>query len=254
MYKLTASLIILFTLIISFETKSQDAKKDIDPSKPTNLYTEVNSNIEYTSLTKNKIYGLRVNISYAMNSDNLFLIEIPYLKNDMTSKSGIGDLRVRYFTAIKRNISPTLIAIAPFADISIPTGKFEDGLGTSCWSISVGSIAGLVFSEKFALFPGVGILHITKPETGTIPEEAKKTSTGIGFQFNASYSFDKNTYIFVNPNPSILNYNGIWKTYWAADINLNKIFIPNKFKMNVYWGPNFTNETNTYRLGATFYL
>jgi hypothetical protein len=252
MKKLLFIFILFLSLAITNKTNAQ--KKDIDPSKPTNLYTEVNANAEYTSGKEQNVYGVRANISYAIDMDNLILAEIPYLKNDKTSKSGIGDLRIRYFTAIKRNISPMLIAIAPFADISIPTGKFEDGLGTSCWSISAGSIVGLIFSDAFALFPGIGVVHVTKPNTDLIPDEAKKTSTGIGFQFNASYSFNKSTYIFINPNPSIMNYNGIWKAYWAADINLNKIFVPNKFKMNVYWGPNFTNETHSFRLGATFFL
>ncbi|MFA5405225.1 MAG: hypothetical protein WC358_09845 [Ignavibacteria bacterium] len=244
--------VILF-ITIFINAKSQE-KKEIDPSKPTNLYTEVNLNTEYSAGKDNDIYGIRANISYAINSDNLLLLEIPFLHNKNTAKTGLNDIRIRYFTAIKRNISTTLIAIAPFIDVSIPTGKFEDGLGTSCWSISAGSVMGLVFSQNFAVFPGIGIIHITKPNSDLIPESYKRTSTGVGFQFNASYSFNKSTYTFINPNPTVLNTDGKWKTYWTGDVSLNKIFIPNKFKMNISWSPNFTNEVHTLRIGGSFYL
>jgi hypothetical protein len=47
----------------------------------------------------------------------------PFLYNDLTKKTGLSDTRIRYFNAVKRNISKTIIAIAPFVDISIPTGN-----------------------------------------------------------------------------------------------------------------------------------
>lgn len=247
-------LFFISVFLISFKAKAQDKKQEIDPSKMTNLYTQVNVNMEYVTGNGQKLYGLRANIAYTPNSDNLILVELPLLNNDNTSKFGIGDIRFRYFTAVKRNISPTLIAVAPFADITIPSGKFENGLGTSSWSICAGGVIGLVLSEQFSIFPGIGVLYITKPGTDMIPESMKTTSTGIGFQTNMSYSINKTTFAYINPNPAILNTDGVWKVNWMTDISLSKIVIPNKLQLNIYWGPNLTSNIHSIRLGGTFYL
>jgi len=254
MRKFNIYVVILLGTVFSLTATAQHKKQEIDPSKPTNMYTEVSVNLDYKKSDAENMYGVRGSISYAINPDNLLMAEIPVYRNDLTGKTGLSDIRVRYFTAVKRDISHTFIAVAPFLDVTMPTGNFENGLGASSWSISAGSVIGLMLSEQFGLFPGLGIVHLTKPGTDLIPDSEKFTSTGLGFQFNASYSFDKNTYLFVNPTPSIMNTNGTWKTYWAGEASLNRIFIPNILQMSLYWGPNFTNKTNSYRLGASFYL
>ncbi|MDC8001178.1 hypothetical protein POV26_09020 [Aequorivita todarodis] len=252
-------LLYLFCLFSSIALYAQDAPEsdiegEIDPSKPTNLYTQVNTAFEYQSGKNQDLYGLRTNIQYAFDANNLVLAEVPLLYNDRTSKFGLADMRIRYFNAVKRNITERFIAIVPFADVSFPTGSFENGLGSSSWSLAGGVIFGFVASEKLSLFPGISYVHLTKPTTDLIPEAVKFSSNGIGLQFNASYVFSKSLYMFINPTPTFLNTDGDWKTIWSGETNLNKIIIPNKFKMNVGWLPNFTNEVHVFRLGATFYL
>lgn len=255
LYKLLFTLITFcFTLQLLAQEDTGNPKKDIDPSKPTNLYTQVNLNLEYQSGKQQNIYGARVNVQYAINPDNLFLFEIPFLNNDASSRFGVGDLRIRYFNAIKRNISKSFIAIAPFADISAPTGSYKFGLGTSSWSLGAGVVFGFVVSKKISLFPGINYLHITKPNTDLIAETNKFSSNGVGFQFNASYIINKQTFLFINPIPVFINSNGIWKSSWTAETNLNRIIIPNKFKMNFGWFPNFTANIHTFRLGGTIFL
>lgn len=245
---------LFLTALFPLTVSAQHTGKDIDPSKPTNLYTQVSLAFDYKTSDLQDLYGGRASVSYAINSDNLLVAEVPLLRNSLTKKTGLSDIRVRYFTAVKRNITNHLIAVAPFVDITIPTGKFEDGLGTSSWVLSAGGVVGLMFSEQFGLFPGVGIMYVTKPGTDLIPDEDKFTSTGISFQFNASYSFDKDTYVFLNPTPSIMNTNGTWKTYWAGEISFNRVIIPNKLQLGLYWGPNFTDKTNSFRLGISSFL
>lgn len=250
-YSITNLLVILFLFpLIIF---SQD-DTEIDPSKPTNLYTQVNANLEYTTTHKYDLYGIRANIQYALNPDNLFLFEIPFLYNDSTKKFGMFDIRLRYFAVIKRNITKSFIALAPFIDITAPTGSFEPGLGQSVWSLAAGLVFGFAATKDMALFPGVSVIHITKPITDLIPEELKTTSTGIGFQFNLSYKFTKSIYVFINPTPLLLNTEGDWKVNWLGEFSLNNIFIPNKFKMNIFWLPNFTTDSHSLRLGGTLYL
>jgi hypothetical protein len=248
----------IFSLFIALQVHSQDStgapKKNIDPSKPTNLYTQVNLNLEYQHGKQKNLYGTRVTVQYAVNPDNLFLIELPFLYNDVTSKFGVGDMRIRYFNAIKRNITKSFIAIAPFADISAPTGSYKNGLGTSSWSLGAGVVFGFVVSKKLSLFPGINYLHITKPNSDLISEANKFNSNGVGFQFNASYVINKQTFLFLNPIPVFINTNGNWQSSWTAECSFNRIIVPNKFKMNAGWYPNFTADVNTFRLGGTFFL
>jgi hypothetical protein len=250
--------IICTTVLLASETLfAQDTaaiQKEVDPTKPTNLYTQVNTNLQYQSGKTQNLYGLSTNVQYAFNPDNLLLVEVPFLYNDRTSKFGLADMRVRYFSVVKRNISKSFIAIAPFADISLPTGSYKNGLGSSSWSLAGGVVFGFVASKKLALFPGISYVHITKPSTDLIPPALKFSTNGIGLQFNASYKFSKKTFMFINPTPAFLNTNGEWKSFWSGDLNLNRMIKPGKFKMNIGWSPNFTAKVHTLKLGATFFL
>lgn len=248
------SVFILSSFPLNISAQNKHKEPEIDASKPTNMYTELTINLDYKKSDEEKLYGIRGSISYAINPDNLLMAEIPILRNDLTGKTGLSDIRVRYFSAVKRDISNTLIAIAPFVDVTMPTGDLEKGLGSSSWSVSVGSVVGLMLSDNFGLFPGAGIVHLTKPSTDLIPDNMKLSSTGVAFQFNASYSFNKDMFIFINPTPSIMNTDGIWKTYWTGEVSLNRTVIPNKLQMSLFWGPNFTTKTNSFRFGTTFYL
>lgn len=243
-----------FALHVYAQDSANASKKDIDPSKPTNLYTQVNLNLEYQNGEQQNLYGARVNVQYAINPDNLFLVELPFLYNDATSAFGVGDMRIRYFNAIKRNITKSFIAIAPFADISAPTGSYKNGLGTSSWSLGAGVVFGFILSKKLSVFPGINYVHITKPSSGLIAEENKFSKNGVGFQFNASYVINKKTFLFINPIPVFINTNGNWNSSWTAECSFNRIIVPNKYKMNVGWYPNFTADVNTFRLGGTFFL
>lgn len=252
--------LILFLFTLLFTTANMIAqdeapkKQEVDPSKPTNLYTQINTNLEGSFSDAQNLFGLRVNVSYAATPDNLFLIEAPILYNDRTQKFGISDSRIRYFAVVKRNITKNFIALAPFADLTLPTGSYKNGLGGSSWSIAVGTVFGFIAGKKLALFPGVSYVHGTKPSTNLIPEASKFASNGIGLQFNASYSFSKSTFMFINPTPVFMNANSSWKTIWTGELSLNHIFIPNKLKANIFWGPNFTNKIHVLRIGTTFYL
>ncbi len=255
MKQLLATIVLVFTTGYAFSQQdSLPAATDIDPSKPTNLYTQVNLALENQSGNGTDVYGIRTNIQYAPNADNLFVVEVPVLYNSNTSSFGISDPRVRYFKAVKRNISPRFIAIAPFADVSIPLGSYKNGLGSSSWSVAGGVVFGYVVSKKLALFPGISYVHITEQGTDLIPKANKFSSNGVGLQLNGSYSFNKSTFLFVNPTPTFLNVKGNWKTYWSGEMNLNKIIVPNKLKVNAYWSPNFTTEVHTVRVGGTFFL
>lgn len=232
---LTLSLLMLFSLVAT----AQEETQDIDPSKPTNLYTQVNVLGEVSFGDNFNTYGTRLNFQYAFNPDNLLLAEVPLLYNDATKSFGLSDIRLRYFNAIKRYTDQRLFAIAPFLDLTIPTGDAEKGLGSDTWSVAAGVVVGVMLSEKASLFPGLSYVYLTGPEIG-----------GVGIQTNLSYSFSKRTFLFVNPIGTFFEN----QTIWSGEFNLNHIVTPNKFKLNLGWYPNFTNEIHAIRGGATFFL
>jgi len=234
---------LFFVAILSImASNAQESKQEIDPSKPTNLYTQFNVLAEVNSGENFNTYGTRLNFQYAFNPDNLLLLEVPLLYNDATESFGLSDTRVRYFHALKRNITKRLIAIAPYADITIPTGSVKNGLGSDRWSLAAGVVAGYVVSPKISMFPGVGLVHVTAPTGGD-------SQTGVSLQTNMSVSFSKKSFLFVNPIVSFLD-----KTNWQAELNYNYIITPNKLKVNAGWFPSFTNDVDTFRVGATFFL
>ncbi|WP_322545202.1 hypothetical protein [Elizabethkingia miricola] len=231
-------LLFLCFAAMSIVVFSQENKENIDPSKPTNLYTQVNAQAELNSYKGYSTYGTRFNFQYAVNKDNLLLVEVPFLFNNATKKIGLSDTRVRYFN-VQRLSGKTLIALAPFADIYIPTGKSAHGLGGGTWSLSAGLIAGLVFSENISMFPGLSYVYLTGPK-----------QSGLQIQSNVSLKFSDRTFAFVNPSVMLIHSDAIWQ----AELDVNHIITPNKFKINAGWLPNFTNKVNTFRVGVTFYL
>jgi hypothetical protein len=225
-------IIALVFLTLAQVSFAQD--QTVDASKPTNLYTQLNAAFEYQSSKKgDNLYGTRINVQYAFDPDNLLLVEVPLLYNEGTSKFGLSDTRVRYFHALKRNITKRLIAIAPYADITIPTGSAKNGLGSDIWSLAAGVVAGYVVSPKIAMFPGVGLVHVTA-------NDLIESQTGVNFQTNMSISFSQRAFLFVNPIVTILA-----KTNWSSEFNFNYMITPNKLKVNLGYFPNFTNDINT---------
>ncbi len=238
MKKITRAILTVLVLLTSFVYYAQE-DKTIDPSKPTNLYTQFNTLAEFTSNNGNNVYGTRLNFQYAFNPDNLLLAEVPLLYNDGTQKFGLSDVRVRYFNVVKRNINKTVMAIAPFLDITMPTGSAVNGLGGDTWSLAAGAVVGLVLNKNISLFPGANYVYLTRLE-----------ESGFGFQTNMSVKFSQKSFMFINPIVTFFNFD----TIWQAELNYNYIITPNKFKVNAGWFPNFTSEADTFRIGATFFL
>jgi hypothetical protein len=46
----------------------------------------------------------------------------------------------------------------------------------------------------------------------------------------------------------------LYKAWFLQFPYLHKLILPNKFKMNLSWNPNFTYHINVFRLGATIFL
>ncbi len=236
--------ICIFIALLFFENALAQ-KTEVDASKPTNLYTQLNTVFEYQKRKiDGDVYGARFNMQFSFNPDNLLLMELPLLYNSQTEKFGLSDMRLRYFYAAKRNLSKTFIAIAPYADITLPTGRFSEGLGSSSWALSGGLVVGMVLTQKIALFPGVGYVHITKPK-----DYIGQSKNGVNIQTNMSVKFNERVFMFINPIVTILD-----NTLWSGEFNFNYMAKPNKLKLNIGYYPSFTQDIHTIRTGATFYF
>lgn len=231
--------------------ETQDSIRKIDASNAGNLYTQINTSFEWKTVGGgHNIYGIRINAQYAFNANNLILFEVPFLYNDQVRKFGISDFRVRYYTAIMRNMTKTLTFLIPFADISLPTGSFTRGLGTGRWSFGAGMIVGIKVNNQFSLYPGVSYVYVTKDRV-ELPFDDH--SNGVSVQTNASLKLSKRAFVFINP---IFTYSytlGSWHTNWRGELNFNYMVKPT-FKVNVGWSPDFTNETHQMRAGTTFFF
>ena len=112
--------------------------QEVDASKPTNFYPLLGNNLEYNARDAGgNLMGYRAELIYPPSQAHLFLFELPLLYNDTTEKFGVGDLRARYFWLPYKNYDNFFGAFGPSIDIFVPTGSFEDGLGSSSWSVSV---------------------------------------------------------------------------------------------------------------------
>ncbi len=245
--------IVLLCLVHSLSIKAQQ-NKEIDPSKKTNLYTQVNSVFEYSRTRSNELFGARFTVKYASNPDNLLSIATPMFYNTNLGLFGLSDTRIKYFRAVKRDLTPVVIALVPFVDVTVPTGSYKKEVGSSTITLSGGVLWGLTFNKYISLFPGLRYLHVTKPLTKLIPESAKSASNGIELQTNTSINFTKRFFVFVNPIINISHFDSQWSDIWSGELIFNYIITPNKFKFNAGWYPDFTKNKNSYRIGGTVFF
>lgn len=244
----------LLPLSISAQTDSTTVPgaKEVDASKPTNLYTQVNAQAEVTAAPSGDQLGMRFNVQYAFNPNNLLLAEVPLLYNTGTEKFGLADCRVRYFNKFYVNTDSRLNALVAGVDVTLPSGSFADGLGGGSASIAPTVIAGIMITKQVFAFPGLSYVHVTAPDQGE--GVTTHASNGFGVQTNMSISFSKRAFLFVNPIYTWLRSNDVAGDIWSGEFNMNYVVRPSRLKVNAGWFPNFTNEVNTFRVGATVFL
>jgi hypothetical protein len=244
----------LFLLFTSNLSLAQDTE-EIDVSKPTNLYTQFQSTLEWQDQKNANLYGYRGIFSLASPDQNhLGVLEIPLLYHDQTKKFGLGDIRMRYFGILYKDYSKLFGVFAPSVDVFIPAGKFENGLGSSSWTISPGLAAGLIFSPSFQTFPIVSYLLTTKPGTEMIPEDQKKTRNGLTFQSITVFKFTSwslwVTPIYILPDLG----DSSLKNQFVMEIRPSTQAINGKFQLAVFYRRNFETKASTLRAALVLFL
>ena len=239
--------------ILSLDVIAQE-EQAIDASKPTNFYTQLINNLEYTSRpVGGNMLGYRAEILFAPSEAHLILGELPLLYNDRTEKFGLGDLRVRYFWLPYKNYDKFFGAFGPSVDIFAPTGSFKDGLGTSSWVIVPGFTVGLMAAEWIQFFPILSYQYISKPTTDAIPEAQKESKNGITFQVITPVIFSDKFFMQITP------------IYRASDLGderqdrfVQELFAQYaasaKVQLSGFFSGNFQDDTYSVRLGLVVFL
>jgi hypothetical protein len=246
---------LVFLFAVAPTWAQEEEEKKVDVSKPTNLYTQFQNTLEWQDRKNANLFGYRAIFSLASKDQNhLGVAEIPLLYNDGTKKFGMGDIRLRYFGIAYRDHSKLFGVFAPSVDLFIPTGNFENGLGSSSWVISPGLAAGLIFSPSFQTFPIVSYLLTTKPGTNSIPEDQKKTRHGLTFQsitvINFSNWFFWVTPIYVIPD---LGDNSL-KNQFILELRPSTRAINGKYQFAIFFRQNFESNATTLRAAFTLFL
>lgn len=256
MYKIITSVILLTISFSSIKAQDSTAKvAEIDPAKPTNFYTQVNVAAEYSFGKADELVGVRISGQYTFNPNNLVLFELPLLYNTDRKAGGIGDIRLRYFGIIKKDYEktfPKVATIAPTVDISLPTGSFKNGIGSSSFVIAPGLVWGYFFNAKTQVFPIISYQYISKPGSDLIPENFRTDKHGLTFQAIGNYSFSKKTFLQVTPIYAINDLSNGTNAF-TAEFKLSNLPTP-KSKIQVFVRQEFTRKQTTINAGYTLYL
>jgi len=249
----------LTTAFLLCYVSAQAQEQKIDASKPTNLYTQLNNAVEFArNAAGNNLYGYRASFQLASaDQHHLAFAEIPLLYNDRTKKFGLSDIRIRYFGITHKDYTKTFGGVwAGSVDMFIPTGNFENGLGTSRWIIAPGLVTGFIFSKQFQMFPIVSYQFISKPTAKGIPDSLKKVRHGMTFQaitvLNFGTWFAWVTPLYVIPDLS----DSSQKKRFIIEVipSINAIGDKFKFRPSAFFRYDFQNKAYQARLALVLYL
>ena len=175
------------------------------------------------------------------------------LYNDRTKKFGLGDIRARYFWLPYKDYSKFVGAFGPSVDVFIPTGSYEDGLGSSSWIISPGVTVSLMAADWIQFFPILSYQYLSKQTTDTIPDSLKKSRNGFTFQVVIPVVFSSKFFMQFTPIFSKNDFNDDRADRFAQLISAT-YSLTDKLQLGGFFSGNFKDEIYTYRLGLTVYL
>ncbi|BDD02150.1 hypothetical protein [Persicobacter psychrovividus] len=196
---------ILTILMVAFASLTGYAQEEekIDASKPTNFYTLMDNQVEF-SPGSNQV-GYRASIMYSPAEKHLFMGELPILYNTQTKAGGVGDVRFRYFYLSHKDYSKTIGAFGPSIDVFAPTGDAEKGLGTGRFIVSPGLTAGIMVADWIQFFPVLSYMYQSKKINGapqvreSIPMPDDREMHGMSFQVITPIVFSERFFTMITP-------------------------------------------------------
>jgi len=228
--------------------------QEVDASKPTNFYPTLTNNVEYNSKDSGSdVWGYRGEFVYPPSERWLFQAEVPLLYNTGTEKFGLSDVRVRAFWLPYKNYDNFFGAFGPSVDVFMPTGSFEDGLGTSSWSVSIGATGALMLADWIQTFPIVSYLYTGKPATDLIPESQKADRNGLTIQSITPVVFSDKLFAQVTPVWSLSDFEDEKTSRYIQEL-LVQYAIKSNLQASVFWRGVFKDKDHTFRAGLSIYF
>ncbi|WP_420582754.1 transporter [Reichenbachiella sp.] len=232
-----------FSCLQLFYVSAQEVESnDVDLSKPTNIYTRLNNNLEYTQ-SEVDTWGYRVNLNYAVGKFQSTL-EAPFLYNQKTEKFGLSDIRLRSYYVPYVDYDKFIGGLGLSMDIFFPTGSMENGLGTERWSLSPGVVVGLIFSETYSLFPNLSYRY----QFDSRDELSRKDQHGITLQLVNSIVFSTRSYILLTPMILYNEVNNPEKDDYGMEVEYNYMVKANKLQIGAFTRHLIASKSQNYRV------
>ncbi len=247
-----ARLILVACLLAGSTALAQEA--EIDSSKPTNFYSFLDNTFEYQRVDEEtSLVGYRGNVTLALSAAHLLLAEVPLLRNTKTQKFGVGDVRARYFYLPYKNDDRFFGAFGPSVDVFMPTGSFDDGLGSSSWVVSPGVTVGLMIANWIQAFPVVSYTYTSKPDTDSIPEDQKTDLHGFSIQSLIPIVFSESFFIQFTPIYSVPNIEETSTDRYSQELFASYALTPT-LQLTGFWKVVPTDDNHTLRFGLTTFF
>jgi hypothetical protein len=227
---------------------------EIDASKPTNFYPLLGNNLEYNARESGgDLWGYRAEFIYPPSEALLFLAELPLLYNTSTEKFGLGDSRLRAFWLPYKNYDNFFGAFGPSLDLTMPTGSFEDGLGSSAWTASLGVTGALMLADWIQTFPIVSYQYTGQPTTDLIPDEFKSEQHGITIQSITPIVFSEKLFSQITPIWSLSDFKDEKTSRYIQEVLLAYSITPT-LQASAFWRGVFADDNHVIRLGLTVFF
>ena len=249
-------LIIILLLHTQLLMGQENIQKEKDNSKPTNVYSQVDNFLEFTRYKTFNTFGYNPRLVYTPNEDNAINIEVPFLYSTKTDKFGLSDIRIRYFYIPYRNYEKTFGAFGASMDIFMPTGKFEDGLGSSSWRFSPGLTFGLILNESqtISAFPVISYIYTTEPSSSLVPEEFREVDHGVNIQVISSFVWNDDAFTLITPIYDIKDLQDEREDDFILEIESVFDIMRDKYQMGGFYRVSFQNNVHTFRIFFTIFL
>lgn len=206
-------------LMAQQNSENQNNTAEIDPSKPSNLYSSLAVSGERQHAAGNvNTWGTRIYGSFAPSERQLLQVELPLLYNAFSKKFGIGDIRGRYFGLIKKNDKQVFNSFGGSLDVFFPSGSREKGLGSGSWIIAPGILAGITVSPKVLLYPIVSFVHVTKPDF-----KSAKATNGSSIEVISVFDLGSAAWLQFTPKFSINDFKNRDNSNLNFRLNLGKM-------------------------------
>lgn len=249
------SLITCISFFCAIKISAQVTTPHIDPSRPTNFYTRLSNNLEYTFLKAGKSnYGFRANFVWASKRQHHSLYaELPLLYATSSKKFGLSDMRFRHYWVPFKNYAKKPGAFGIAIDSYVPTGKLNDGLGRGRWIIAAGISSAFVYG-KFSTFPYIYYLYSGEIMNNKLSATSRRALHGYIIQSTCVYKINRKSYLDFTPIFMKNSYSNSGKNDYVLEGNYLYMVKENKMQVGCFARRYFLGNSTTIRTSLRFYF